>query len=79
IPASRHDIEKALSELRIGKLLRGYRGKPAADMHRVLDAILAIQAYVVANAASVVEVEVNPLLVTPTEAIAVDALIARME
>ena len=79
VPASKSDIEKALSGLRTGKLLRGYRGRPAADPRRVLDAVLAIQAYVVANAASVVEVEVNPLLVTPTEAIAVDALIARME
>jgi len=32
IPSSRKDISKAISQLKIAKILDGYRGKPAADM-----------------------------------------------
>ncbi|MGI9419121.1 MAG: acetate--CoA ligase family protein [Geminicoccaceae bacterium] len=77
IPSSRNAIEQALSTLQITRLLQGYRGRTIADPRRVLDAILAIQAYVVANADSVLEVEINPLLITPEDAIAADALIVR--
>ncbi|MEZ5934282.1 MAG: acetate--CoA ligase family protein [Alphaproteobacteria bacterium] len=77
IPSSRATIETALSGLKIARLLQGYRGKPPADPRRVLEAIEAVQAYIVANADRVVEVEINPLIVTPEQAIAVDALIVR--
>lgn len=77
IPSSLDAIASALSDLRIARLLRGYRGQANADRHAILDAIEAVQAYVVANAEHVLEVEVNPLLVTPEDAIAVDALIVR--
>jgi acetyl-CoA synthetase len=75
IPATPEAIEKALSRLKIAKMLLGYRGKPAADLPSVISAISAIQAYVLANGDRVAEVEVNPLLCTPTRAVAVDALI----
>lgn len=77
IPSSRNAIENALSTLDIARLLQGYRGRPPADMAAILDGILAIQAYVVGHADSIIEVEVNPLLITPADAIAADALIVR--
>ncbi len=77
IPASRTETEQAVRKLKIARLLEGYRGQVTADRHTILDAIEAIQAYVVANKDNVVEVEINPLLVTPDDAIAVDALIVR--
>lgn len=77
IPSSREAIETALSKLKIALLLEGHRGKPTANTASVFDAILAIQAYVVANKDRVAEVEINPLLITPNDAIAVDALIVR--
>ena len=43
----------------------------------VLDAIEAVQSYVLANLDTVEEVEVNPLIVTQTRAVAADALIRR--
>ena len=75
IPASEQSIKQALTKLKCHRLLTGYRGKPAADLVAVVQAIAAIQAYVIANAARIDEVEVNPLLCTPTRAVAVDALI----
>ncbi|MEY8837582.1 acetate--CoA ligase family protein [Cribrihabitans sp. XS_ASV171] len=77
VPSSRATIRSALSRLRCAPLLAGYRGKPPADMEAVLDAIEAVQSYLVANAATVSEVEVNPLICTPAGAVAVDALIRK--
>ncbi|WP_421702363.1 acetate--CoA ligase family protein [Aliiroseovarius sp.] len=75
VPASRVSIEQALSRLKMYKLLQGYRGAPAADIDAILDAVDAIQSYVLANADRLEEVEVNPLICTPTRAVAADALI----
>lgn len=77
IPASRGAIEQTLSKLKYRKILEGYRGAAAADMPRIIDAVMAVQAYVLANADRVEEVEVNPLICTQTAAIAADALIRR--
>ncbi|MEL6550680.1 MAG: acetate--CoA ligase family protein [Pseudomonadota bacterium] len=77
LPATRGEIEAALLCLRMAPKLRGYRGRPAAHLPSILDAIEAIQAYVVDNADTLEEVEVNPLLCTPSAAIAADALIRK--
>ncbi|MEL6914761.1 MAG: acetate--CoA ligase family protein [Pseudomonadota bacterium] len=77
VPATRGEIEAQLLSLRMAPKLRGYRGRPAAHLPSILDAIEAIQAYVVDNADTLEEVEVNPLLCTPSAAIAADALIRK--
>ncbi len=77
IPATRPGMESALLSLKSAKLLSGFRGAPAAHMASILDAIEAIQNYVLANADGLEEVEVNPLICTPTDAIAADALLRR--
>ncbi len=46
-----------------------------ANIDAILDAVNAIQSYVLANADRLEEVEVNPLICTPTRAVAADALI----
>ena len=75
VPASRLSIEQCLKRLKVSKLLTGYRGAPPANVPAIIDAILGIQDYVLANANTVEEVEVNPLMCTPNGAIAADALI----
>lgn len=77
LPVSEAQVAKALTQLKCSPLLTGYRGKPAADMGAILRAVLAVQDYVVANADTVGEVEINPLICTPTRAVAVDALIRK--
>lgn len=77
IPTDGNHLKQALTQLKVGKILNGYRGKPAAQIDKVVDAILSVQAYVLANLDAVEEVEVNPLLVTPNRAVAVDALIRK--
>ncbi len=77
VPASSEAVDAALNGLKCAAFLDGYRGKPAADRKALLAAIMAVQAYVVENARDLVEVEINPLLATPTRAVAVDALIVK--
>ncbi|UWR05352.1 acetate--CoA ligase family protein (plasmid) [Ruegeria conchae] len=77
IPTTPDDIRGALDALKIAPLLAGYRGQPAADMDEIIAAVLAVQNYVVHNADTLGEVEINPLLCTPTRAVAVDALIRK--
>ena len=76
LPVDRTEIIAALKRLRIGRLLEGYRGKPAADIEKLADAVLAVCRYAEANSDRVVELEVNPLIARAEDAIAVDALIS---
>lgn len=75
LPASGEEIEAALQTLRIAPMLRGYRGAPAADMGRIVESVMAVQAYV--GDAHPKEIEINPLMCGPNAAIAADALIRR--
>lgn len=79
LPASDLDIDTALNSLRMSRLLDGYRGAPAADRPAILRAIRAVEAYVLANAQGLEEIEINPLLCTPTDAVAADALMRRKD
>jgi len=77
VPSGDEEIRDALGRLKIAPLLAGYRGQPAVAISSIVEAVVAIQNYVFAHAESVTEVEVNPLILTPARAVAVDALIRR--
>ena len=72
-PATAQELHGALQKLRIAPILNGYRGKPAANIDSLVNAILTLQHNVVGSALA--EVELNPVLVTTTSSVAVDALI----
>ncbi|MEM6578230.1 MAG: acetate--CoA ligase family protein [Pseudomonadota bacterium] len=75
LPATAEEIETALNRLRIAPLLKGYRGRPAAAMTPIVGAISSLGSFVQTHRDSLDEVEINPLICTPTRAVAVDALI----
>ena len=77
VPSGPEQVKQALNRLKCAPLLAGYRGKSAADMPAILAVISAVQDYVIANADTVGEVEINPLICRPEGAIAVDALIRK--
>jgi len=79
LPVSRRDIEEAVASLKVSRLLGGFRGRPAGDIDAAISAIEVIAAYAEANRDSLIELDVNPLLVLPAGqgAIAVDALISQ--
>jgi acyl-CoA synthetase (NDP forming) len=75
LPATEADIRTALDGLKVMTLLRGYRGKPPGDINAAVAAILAIQAFASAQSDHLAELDVNPLIVRPQGAVAVDVLI----
>jgi len=74
LPASRESVERAVASLNVSHLLDGFRGAPAGDRNALIDTIMAIAEFAKDNADSLSELDVNPLLVTPNGAWAVDAL-----
>ncbi|RFO98138.1 CoA-binding protein [Rhodoferax lacus] len=75
LPVSNADIRSALQGLKIWPVLNGYRGKLAGDVDALVKAIAAIASYAEAHASSLLELDVNPILVLRTGVLAVDALI----
>jgi hypothetical protein len=61
----------------LSKIFNGYRNQPAGNIDALLDAVEAIQSYVLANLDTIEEVEVNPFILTQTRAVAADALIRK--
>ena len=76
-PWTQTSIESALRRLTVAKLLRGYRGKPPADVDALLETILCVARYAAANVATLIEIDVNPVIVRPwgKGAVAVDTMI----
>ena len=81
-PLNRALVTAALSRLKTAALLRGYRGRPPADVDAVVDAALRL-CRMVENEPDIIEVEINPLVVKSRPetdrgenpgAVAVDAL-----
>lgn len=75
LPVTEAEILAALDRLVLSPLLNGYRGRPAAKLAAIAQAVLAVQTYVMAEHGRLAEVEINPLICTPDRAVAVDALI----
>ena len=80
-PWSHARIAAALRPLLITRLINGYRGKPAGDLEALIEAIVAIGRYAEEHCATLIEMDVNPIIVRPlgAGAIAVDALIRTTE
>ncbi|HVO02967.1 MAG TPA: acetate--CoA ligase family protein [Candidatus Cybelea sp.] len=79
LPTDRASIERAIDGLKIAKLLKGYRGRPAGDLRAVANAVAAVAAFAEAHRGNLLELDVNPLMVLKTGAVAVDALVVLAE
>ncbi len=79
LPATRCDIEEALTRLTLYGVLAGYRGRAGCDMAALVDAIAAVAAFAMAHGERLEELDVNPLLALPQGAVMVDALIRMRE
>ena len=74
LPVTPDDIDAALSRLRIAPIINGYRGKPGADRAAICNAVMGLQDFVLHQPEGLVELEINPLICTQTDAIVADAL-----
>jgi len=77
LPASAADIHEAIRSLRVGALVRGYRGRSRGDQEAAVAAVLSIQQLALAEERRLLELDVNPLIIRPQGhgAVAADALI----
>ncbi len=73
LPVAEDDVLAALRRLRLWPLLDGYRGRARADVAAVVGVVMALQAMMAGPGLE--EIEINPLLVRESGAVAVDAVI----
>ena len=75
LPATRNDVIQALSGLKGFKLLTGFRGRPAYDTDRVVDAIMGVAQFGLDAAGYYDAVDINPFVVNEDGVTALDVKI----
>jgi acetyl-CoA synthetase len=77
LPVTKEQVIKALDQLKCAPLFKGFRGAPAADLSAAVDVVLAVARIVEDNPSSIIELDINPLMLLPKGqgVVAVDALI----
>ncbi|MBN1825223.1 MAG: bifunctional acetate--CoA ligase family protein/GNAT family N-acetyltransferase [Candidatus Eisenbacteria bacterium] len=71
-PLTERLARRMLEKLKAWPLLNGYRGRPKANTDRLIEVMLRLS-YLAADFPEISELDVNPLLVTPEDAVALDA------
>lgn len=71
-PLNERLARRMLESLKIWPLLRGYRGRPPANVDRLIEVMIRLS-YLAADYLEIKELDVNPLLVTKNDVMALDA------
>ena len=75
-PVSKAEARALLERLKGYRLLAGFRGSPAVDLEALAGAIARISELAADHAATIAEIDVNPILARADGVLAVDALIS---
>ena len=70
-PLNERLARRMLESLRLWPLLQGYRGQPQVDLDRLIEVIIRFSC-LAADYPEIREFEINPLLVSPAEVVALD-------
>lgn len=73
-PLNERLARRMLESLRAWPLLEGYRGRPGVNLERLVEVLMRFS-YLVADYPEIAELDVNPLLVTADDVVALDARI----
>ncbi len=73
-PVTHQEATQAIQQLRGFKLLTGVRGRPAADIDKLAQTVVAASQLIAANP-NIAELDLNPVLAGPRQAVAVDVRI----
>jgi acyl-CoA synthetase (NDP forming) len=78
LPTTRERVLQALGQLKCAPLLNGFRGAPPADLEAAVDVILAVAGMVENDPSSIIELDINPLMLLSEGqgVVAADALIS---
>jgi acyl-CoA synthetase (NDP forming) len=75
LPTHSGEIREAIKNLKVFKLLDGFRGKPKVKLDVVVDAIMKLVIFAEENINLISEIEINPMFVYKDSVQMVDALI----
>lgn len=75
LPVTRRDIGSAIQSLKAGRLIQSFRNDVSGNEGVLLSTIEAIATYAIQNQDSLLELDVNPLLVLQDRVVAADAFI----
>jgi acyl-CoA synthetase (NDP forming) len=75
-PVSMETAREMISEVPGFAVLRGYRNRPAGDLEALAQVVHAMSLLACASSHTVLEAEINPLLVKTKDVVAVDALLS---
>ena len=78
LPAGRSSMMRALASLRITKLIEGYRCKAPINKDKLLQCLEQIVS-AIADDPSIIEIEINPMMLCADKIVAVDALVTCCE
>ena len=76
-PFDEGEARRALLELKGYKLLQGVRGQKPADIEALVDTVMKVQRLAMDLAGDIRELDINPLVVRPRGAVALDALVVK--
>jgi len=78
MPTTRQRVLQALGQLKCAPLFNGFRGAPPADLNAAADVILAVAGMVEDDPSSIIELDINPLMLLAEGqgVVAADALIS---
>jgi acetyltransferase len=72
LPVTDEDVATMIDGLKLDRLLKGFRGRPPADRAALAQTARALARFYLDHRAKVSEIEINPLMVRPSGAVAVD-------
>jgi acetate---CoA ligase (ADP-forming) len=79
LPVEAGDIAAIIDDLKVSRLLAGYRGRPPADRAALETAALALSRFYLDHRLRIAEIEINPLIVRSNGAVAVDVRVVWRE
>jgi acyl-CoA synthetase (NDP forming) len=76
-PFDRDEARRMIDDTKVSQVLAGTRGAKPARVSAIVDVLMKLQRLAVDFADEIAEIDVNPLVVTPSGAVALDALVVR--
>ncbi len=76
-PFDKAEAARMIADTKVSRILAGQRGARPAKVSAVVDVLVRLQRLALDFADEIAEIDVNPLVVTPSGAIALDALVIR--
>jgi acyl-CoA synthetase (NDP forming) len=71
VPVDKNDALRMISEIKGYPILKGMRGKPSVDLDAIADVLVSVSE--IAQKENIIELDINPLIVNESGAVAVDA------